>query len=438
LLPNAILQGVPRAALGLLRAVFGGGIDGFVRSIIPAAKIMFEPLRMNPDGTSVDPNVSFKKYPTNLAKTEDHNGSLGLGNKYAETYGWDHVYVFEFDWRLDIFDSAKQLDTLIQTAKRECGTKKVRLAALSMGASVANAYLGGIATKNAFVDLDSVVYLSPAWQGVSTAAAIFNGSLTVNFPAVRELLLQNMTENEKISADLKPFLEGFLPFLLNGLDVVGTNTFTEAFAESVMKIYMRDLVSHWFGLWSLIPYENYDEARALCFPNGATGSSKAMVESLDKYHAVQGNMPKTIQAMQKKGVGFAIISLYGRPFVLPFTPKSYTALSDGTIDTIYTGGFPRLASAAPNAEPLTAQKKKDGHNHLSADGMVDASVCLFPENTWFVRGQEHSSYHNNEGPSLLAFWLVEGGSKQDVRANAAYPQFTVYVPGSPKLTSNMS
>ena len=80
--------------------------------------------------------------------------------------------------------------------------------------------------------------------------------------------------------------------------------------------------------------------------------------------------------------------------------------------------------------PLTAQEIADGHNHLSPDGVVDASTCRFPENTWFIAGLYHDDFNLGEWPARLGLWLIEGGAKGTVHSKAAYPQFTKYAAGS--------
>jgi hypothetical protein len=204
-----------------------------------------------------------------------------------------------------------------------------------------------------------------------------------------------------------------------------------------MQVYLRDMLSHWAGLWALCPQEQYDKARSVCFPaGGKNAAEKKLVASLDQYHKIQGGIKTTIQNMQKAGVGFGVLSLYGRQNT-PIHARADLWQADGIIDTRYTGGFPRLASVEPGAAGLPGQEKDAKHDHLSGDGMVDASVCWFPENTWFIHGLEHSSYHDGEDPSLWVAWLADGGCRKGVTGDKNHPQFTKYNEATGKLTGNM-
>lgn len=36
------------------------------------------------------------------------------------------------------------------------------------------------------------------------------------------------------------------------------------------------------------------------------------------------------------------------------------------------------------------QARDVGHNCLSEDGIIDASTCMLPENTWFIKNYGHA------------------------------------------------
>ena len=64
------------------------------------------------------------------------------------------------------------------------------------------------------------------------------------------------------------------------------------------------------------------------------------------------------------------------------------------------------------------------HNHLSPDGMVDATTGLLPCTTWFFKGQSHEDLANNDVVLTLATELMTDDNMVDVYSNpVAYPQF---------------
>ena len=412
---NALLRTLPALAAGIPQFFLRRSIEPLSEALIPLAQALFEPLRLDARQNPVGEALTARQYPGSMANYDDGARGLAMGQgfAYAEAYGWDHVYVYTFDWRRDIYELAAGLDEVIQRAKKETGQSRVNISALSMGAAVTCAYLSEYAAKNGFADINNLVYLSPGWQGTSSVSALLTGELTVDF--------------DNLSGQLWAALDGKVNWLLNPLfgflKQLGAAYFFEALAAPVSALYLRGVIKYWPGIWALCPYEDYDRARAICFPGGGTKEEQALVKSLDKFHKAQGEQAKVLRALQKTGRGFAVVSFYTAPMYAPIARFQHTLWADGVIDTYFTGGFPGLARF-PDGK-LAAQAIADGHNHLSPDGAVDASACLFPENTWFVRGPYHADYVPGEWPSRLALWLLEGGSRGTVFSNEAYPQFTV-------------
>lgn len=404
--------------------------EALAEALMPAIRMFFGPLgwdvNQKPSGDGIA--LEAESFPKSL----DHYGAdelelaTGLADYVAEECGMDHVYLYTYDWRRDVYDLAKGLKDMIAAVKKETGHSTVNLAAVSMGGAVTNAYLSAYGEKNNFADLGNVVYLSPAWQGTSMAGAMLTGEMELNLKSFIELMMFLQGEEPVVP-------QWVIELALLPLVNVGGVDYLNEVIQVLVDTYLRDLIKHWAGLWVLCPQEDYQAARAACFPGGGTKEEQALVKSLDKYFALQANVDKTIKKLQKAGHGFAVVSMYTQPLNAPISDVKHTLWSDGTIDTYFTGGFPTLA-AFPDGQ-LSGQKVKDGHDHLSPDRVVDASTCLFPENTWFIRNGTHSVYQVNEWPAKLAYWLVKGGSLGTVHSNKNYPQFSVYEPGNEKSGS---
>ena len=52
--------------------------------------------------------------------------------------------------------------------------------------------------------------------------------------------------------------------------------------------------------------------------------------------------------------------------------------------------------------------------------------CLFPDNTWFIKGSSHSHWSKYEWQ--LLYDLTSGDTAKDVNSFAEYPQFAVWDP----------
>ena len=419
-----VLGGAARALPGLLFRGLPGmrrelSLAPVAQSFVPLGEALLGPLRVDVNFNRVDggPALTAGNFSRSLYYYDAHRRgrASGYGYEWARAYGWDHVYTFTYDWRRCVFELASELNALILQAREESGQNRVNIAAKSMGAAVTNVWLAEYGRQNNFAHVENIVYLSPAWAGAGLMGALITGDVVLNLDN-----LQLQLEDAGIpSAALSP--------AINLLRRTGLQYVVEHLAPYVMDIYLRDVVRYWPGAWALVPHADFQRARELHFPGGGTPEQQDFLARLDRYHAIQGGKQALIQSLQAAGRGFAAVSLYGVPLNTPITRGENTLWADGIIETYLTGGFPTLAPL-PNFEPLTAQAVDRGHNHLSPDGVVDASTAIFPDNTWFIRGPEHSTFRPGEWPSLLALWLLQGGAKATVHCDPAFPQFSVWEP----------
>ena len=98
--------------------------------------------------------------------------------------------------------------------------------------------------------------------------------------------------------------------------------------------------------------------------------------------------------------------------------------SDSLIETVCASGG---ATCAPLGDTLPAgyiqQKPLDGKNYLSADGVIDASTCDFPDRTWFFKNVRHVDCPYGSQYNAFLLWLIEQDAQPTVFSDAAHPQF---------------
>nr|MCR5041253.1 hypothetical protein [Clostridia bacterium] len=99
--------------------------------------------------------------------------------------------------------------------------------------------------------------------------------------------------------------------------------------------------------------------------------------------------------------------------------------SDSLVDTTYAS----LGASSPQLNDYwfrsTAQCKDKTHDHMSRDDWEDASTCLFPENTWFIKNLPHNGVETMSLAKVCLFLLDENGQRS-VWDHALYPQFMYY------------
>ena len=376
------------------RFLFDRNWKAFGDSFIAQAENMFNPIACNPDGTS--------KYNVSIRK----DWSIPAG------YNFDRTLSFHYDWRLDPMDTAADLHDYIQYLKEKTGCEKVNLIPNSMGGDIASAYLKLYGTA----DVNAIVMRSSAFQGVSMVGELFNKKIAVKKEAVLGY----------VSAFLKDGKQGdIISSLIAVLDKTGAadmavsfaNTFISHLKDRAYAEVLGDTFAYMPGIWALVPDEYYESAKKTMLDPVANAE---LIKKIDNYHYnVQSNINDILKAAIAKGVTVAVISNYNL-YGVPLTENA-DFQTDYLIDTKYTSGG---AFCAPLGKTLPNGYKQAvacGHNHISPDRIIDASTCMFPEYTWFVKGMIHTNF--NDDYDRLVQWILSYDGQPDVFDNAEYPQF---------------
>ena len=161
----------------------------YADKIMPSIKSIVAPVACNPDGTS--------KY--NVTVTFD---------KTLQAKDDDNMLRFDFDWRMDPMDTARNLNTFIHYVMEQTGSGKVSLLSKSMGGAVTTAYLYLFGSD----DIEAIVMCSSAFIGVSFAGEQFTRSVTIDKKSILGYA------NVFFKADTKGKLTSFF---VSALDSVG-------------------------------------------------------------------------------------------------------------------------------------------------------------------------------------------------------------------------
>ncbi|HRT81584.1 MAG TPA: hypothetical protein P5127_00320, partial [Oscillospiraceae bacterium] len=321
-------------------------------------------------------------------------------------------YYFAYDFRVDPLETAKKLKDYVEHVKELTGHQKVSFKASSLGGIIVMAYLD----RYGYDDLDAIIFQNCPLLGVAVAGDLFTKRIELNSDALVRYGIQAL-----------PQLEGglWLEPIIRLLDFVGFFDLLLGFGGTLIDDIKDDLYDEMliplFGkmpcLWALIPDKDYNEAKSLFLSDGA---SSALIDKIDYYHYhIQSRTEEILKEALEKGLRIMILAGYNlqrEPFV-----ESYLNNSDGVDDTIYNAPGVICADIGKTLGPDYVQAVDDGHNHLSADGVIDASTCYLPENTWFIRDMLHSTAH--EGHKDFYAWFLAGLESFDVHSDPRYPQF---------------
>lgn len=403
--------------------------DKFADDFYPVVNKYLEPIGFNADGTPVDDTIGFVQNDRPMSEyTEEEKAELAVfAEVYAKEYGEENVYNFSYDWRKSPIDAATELNDYINNIKDEIGVRKVNVVAYSMGANVVLAYLSAFGGSN----INNLVYAAPAWQGTSLAGNAATGNLFFDMYTVENYLVQmaNVSATTHIAAFIISYIATW-----EGLSGEYFGDINKAVAGIIPRFYTdtAPYIAGMPGFWSLIPAEDYEAAKDKLYG----GSVDAALEAkIDAYYNIQVNAKEIIENAMDDGMRFGIVVGYNCQMV-PIS--SEYEQSDTTVDVKYASGGATCAKyleAFDDWGKIYNQQVKDGHNHISWDCKVDASTCMFPEQTWFLKNLQHTGFNPDNGTTDLIMWLLSANKQKTIASDKEnYPQFSLYNTYKRKVT----
>ena len=358
-------------------------------------------------------NIEVEKYPYSVAECSDYEKQQIYNNiplqNFSKMAGEDHLYYFAYNSFGNNYDTVKELYEFIQMVKEETGHDKVNIVPISMGGSIANGLLDYY--PDVMDDLEKVVYIVPALNGSTIVGDLY----TKNFAFFDTDFLYN----------------GFLETLMDEEEARMIEVIARILPDQVLSGVLRnvadclveDVAANITSLWGLCPKEYYPEASAALL-----GSKPEIKKQTDKFYQAQLHSLDNIQALVDKGVEVFNIVDYDVPLyqigrswnddnadgVIHLSSTAmgvHSALVGKTLGENY-----KQANTSPNCSDRT-------HNHLSPDGVVDASTGLLPDTTFYFDGQNHEQTARNDIIISLATRLLATDDIKDVYSTEDYPQF---------------
>ena len=181
------------------------------------------------------------------------------------------------------------------------------------------------------------------------------------------------------------------------------------------------MFGNWLTIWAMIPDKDTEAAQEMVFETLCADQDRSVLRGkIDEYNNdVRKNKVQTLQTLNDDANVY-VISRYGYSSI-PVT-SSFRTLSDGTVDTKYTSFG---ATTSDYDKTLTKDQIKNvPAEYISPDQRVDASTCLFPEQTWFVRNMKHSL--QAKSLEVMMNQLLAQDEQATVNTFSQYPRFLVY------------
>lgn len=350
-------------------------------------------------------------------RTQSQKGSKGF-------FAWED-YWFHYDWRLDPMETADEFHTFVQDIKRTTGCEKVGIAATCLGTNIVMAYVAKYGAK----DIQGIAMDGSVVGGAEILSDVICAKFDVDPPALMRVLrdvegLGMFSMDEFLSATIDMLVQ---TGLLEGVISTTENLLYDKLVEGVTSALALSTFYTWPNYWACVTPEDYESAKYYVF--GKEGSEKrikyaGLIEKLDRYdRSVRQQVPELLQKIKDDGANLGIISKYGYQMI-PITSTS-DAISD-QFASVTRSSFGATTSNVYEtlSDDYIAQRTAEGkEKYISPDKQIDASTCLYPEYTWFIKGSSHSNWSCYE---MKIMYDVSSADKQLTVDDFPYTRFMVY------------
>lgn len=406
---EALAPCLTELAAGIIKDDYDDYCDELVNCIVP----LFEKMILDKNGeASNGSGIAKESAAINYAKKTENYALMD--------------YLFAYDWRLSPMVVCDQLKAHIDRVKEITGEDKVVLVGRCMGANMVSAYF----TKyydHAKENIDSFVMYEPSSLGLDLLGAIYSGQLSVDDKRLDEFLDYYLTHGNLIEDETMAEFVAVIVSLLQEMKALGVATdLVNKLLEKVKDNLIPRLLLGTFGtfpsFWSMIGEEYYEDAMKFVF-EGREEEYKGLIDKNNDWHDnVMKKLPETMKSLEADGIPFAVLVKYNIPSY-PFyeDAKQQTDM----VSDVYHVSF--YATSANYGETLSKEyidSLKD-KKYLAPDNVIDASTCLFPDTTWFIKNISHDPFP----PSIdqLIYKFIKANGNFTVFDDKNYTQYLDYI-----------
>lgn len=418
LIVNAVTQAVEPLTTLLTSDKKKGDYDKFLDGFTPAVNSILNYIAVNADGTVKNSDVELidqftgpvSKYDYARVKEVFNNDIVDI---VCDAVGPDHVWLYGLDWRIDPMELADDINDYVQNIKKTSGHDKVSICGISMGGIVMSCYL----TKYGYDDISNITMMSSAFTGLEMIGKLLTGEVEIDEKGLYQII------NDSVgSTQVSDILEK-TQILTKLLPVVD-----ELIKYEKERIYTDILIPNFgynAGIWAFVPGDYVEAAEKFMFPmmNDANKEElAALKQRIDTYHnEVQANIGDLLKQAQADGVCVAVVSCYNMQ--MPPVSTASKMSGDQVIEAVHTSGFGTVADYGK-----TLKDADTNSPYVSPDKIVDASTCYLPDNTWFIKNEQHVGFSNGGSRDNGQFykWILTAPSDTDIHSNPKFPQFMIY------------
>ena len=403
-LPNMLASIVTRSDVGLTQAMYEGTYNAL--SLIEKDN---EGKYIN---NIVTPCYEMPMSELPEAVREEYYNFLPI-QELSEIIGEDDVYYFGYDSLGDVMYETEKLHHYIHdVVLPKSPNGQVKLCHISLGGTIAVNYLEMYPEDYELIR--KMVFVIPAIDGSDIIGDLYTGNLSVFYDddTLYEELLVTLLGNTYLAYLLNMVLR-ILPddVLKSALSGLANGLVDVAAVRTTM-------------LWALCPDEYYEEAKAIWLEG--KDELKGILADVEYYMNARANFEENLFALRETGCEVFDLACYDVN-LFPLCKNYKTKNADRVIHAASPAMGATFAdlgtTLGDDYEAVGTYCDNPEHNHLSPDGVVDATTGLLPCTTWYFKAQAHEQLPQNDVALTLAIRIMADNNMKDVYSNPAFPQF---------------
>ena len=380
---NALLDGaVPMIAKGALTGDWDEYVDHALGVLLPA----FEGFAMRPDGTLPEGTGINWSWSESSLRPDYHIGS-------------HPVYIFRPDSRLSPMVIADQINDFVGAVKRRTGASRVMMLSRCEGTALASAYLYKYEKDDGVRDLEKLIFINSSVNGVGYVDAMMTGNVSIGADSAYRFL-HNIDAYTKIFKETDTSLDAQTLSLISDVvealhETYGINLTAAALNRMYGQLkdsFFAPLIRAYWGVsLSFVSCVNdhYEDYADYLFGERKDEYATLIAQADDFHYNVQLHEGELLQAAEAAGVPVNVIVEYG---IQQYPVSEDSDMIGDYMISVEKQSFGAKTCKVNETLPESYRKARADAgfgDYLSPDRQIDASVGLFPDNTWYVRNLIH-------------------------------------------------
>ena len=369
---------------------------------------LYEELAPIWDETQLDCNGN-AKYGTGVSKSEIAywDNVAATQDKGADGYFGVRDYDFRYDWRLSPYDLADRLHAYIKEIRETTGCDQVALTGRCLGGNIITAYLE---KYGSYGYVKKIFFDEVLVNGSGTINDCFSGKIDFSDKHAQAYLVQaEYFGKNDVGYDLSGMNVMLLEVADRTLDLMTQLGVMDTLLMDVKELYDRLYtalmpslllatgIGTWLGYWTTLYSEDVDTAINLIFGKEGSERRTEYAGLINKIEYIREHIIDVRPELFKKiadeyGVEVGALVSYGlanAPIVEHHDElgDAVVGVQDASLGATTAGLFTTLSDEYVNERVALGYG-----DYISLDKKIDASTCLFPETTWFIKNKHHDFY----------------------------------------------